>query len=176
MSRSLGDESLDVLFRSARTHNGWLQKPVGGDILRALHDLARWCPTSANSSPARFVFLRTKEAKERLRPALMPGNVEKTMQAPVTAIVAHDLAFYDKLPKLFPRSPRLEFDEACTVLRGRQGLRQHSRHGEAHTLRRSRTLYEKSHEEGSEPGQWRTAQRRCPPSTWLPSVVPLRLG
>lgn len=105
MSRSLGDESLDLLFRSARTHNGWLDKPVGDDVLRELYGLAKWGPTSANSSPARFVFLRSKAAKERLRPALMPGNVEKTMQAPVTVIVAHDLAFYDKLPKLFPHQP-----------------------------------------------------------------------
>ena len=105
MSRSLGDESLDVLFRSARTHNGWLDQPVSDAVLHELYNLTKWGPTSANGSPARFVFLRSKAAKERLRPALMQGNVEKTITAPVTVIVAHDLTFYDKLPKLFPHQP-----------------------------------------------------------------------
>ena len=105
MSHALGDEAHDVLFRTARTHNGWLDKPVSDSVLRAVYDLTKWGPTSANSSPARFVFLCGREAKERLRPALMPGNLEKTMQAPVTVIIAHDLAFYDNLPKLFPHQP-----------------------------------------------------------------------
>src|SRR6185295_11258142 len=80
-------------------------RPVTDDTLRDLYDLLKWAPTSANASPARFAFLRTKEAKERLRPALAPLNVEKTMTAPVTAIVAYDLKFYDQLPKLFPQNP-----------------------------------------------------------------------
>lgn len=101
----VNDEALDLLFREARTHIGWLDEPVADDTLRQLYDLLRWGPTSANSSPARFVFLRTREAKERLRPALSPGNVEKTMAAPVTAIVAYDLRFYEQLPRLFPHDP-----------------------------------------------------------------------
>ena len=100
----LNDAALDQLFREARSHNGWLNKPVSDDTLRKLYDLTKWGPTSANSSPARFVFLRTREAKERLRPALAPMNVEKVMTAPVTAIVAYDLRFYEKMPKLFPHN------------------------------------------------------------------------
>ena len=101
----LNDESLDILFRKARTHSAWLDKPVSDDTLRKLYDLMKWGPTSANSSPARIVFLRTSEAKQRLLPALAPLNVDKTMQAPVTAIVAYDLLFYEKLPRLFPNNP-----------------------------------------------------------------------
>jgi 3-hydroxypropanoate dehydrogenase len=101
----LNDESLDILFRKARTHHAWLDKPVSDDTLRKLYDLMKWGPTSANCTPARIVFLRTPEAKRRLLPALAPLNVDKTMQAPVTAIVAHDMLFYEKLPKLFPNNP-----------------------------------------------------------------------
>src|SRR4029077_16632232 len=75
------------------------------DLLRKLYDLMKWGPTSANSCPARILFLRTPEAKERLRPPLSPTNLEKTMKAPVTAIIAHDMNFYEKLPKLFPHNP-----------------------------------------------------------------------
>ncbi len=99
---TLDDASLDRLFREARTHNAWLDRAVGDEQLRALYDLMKWGPTSANSSPARIVFVRTRAAKERLLPALAPGNVEKTLAAPVTAIVAEDLEFYEKLPRLFP--------------------------------------------------------------------------
>ena len=101
----LNDEALDWLFRTARTHNAWLDRPVGDDTLRELYDLVKWGPTAANTGPARFVFLRSREAKERLRPALAPGNLDKTMTAPVTVIVAYDLLFYAKLPKLFPHNP-----------------------------------------------------------------------
>lgn len=100
----LDDTALDQLFRTARTHNGWLPKPVTDDELRALYDLMKWAPTSANCSPARIVFVRSREGKERLRPALSPGNLEKTMAAPVTAIIGYDLAFYEKLPQLFPHT------------------------------------------------------------------------
>jgi 3-hydroxypropanoate dehydrogenase len=100
----LDDRSLDVLFRNARVHNGWQDKPVSDDQLRAIYDLMKWGPTSANSSPARLVFVRTQEGKERLRPALSSGNTEKTMTAPVTAIVAYDPLFYEHLPKLFPHN------------------------------------------------------------------------
>jgi len=107
MSKILSDEALDQLFREARTYNAWLDKPVSDDTLRQVYDLMKWGPTSANSCPARFVFLRSQQAKERLRPALAPGNVEKTMKAPVTVIVAYDLLFYEKLPRLFPHSPAM---------------------------------------------------------------------
>ena len=103
----LSDEALDLLFRQARTVTAWLDKPVSDDLLRRLYDVMKYGPTSANSCPARFVFLRSQRAKERLRPALAPGNVEKTMAAPVTVMVAYDLKFYEKLPKLFPQSPSM---------------------------------------------------------------------
>ncbi len=96
---------LDLLFRTARTHNTFTDQPVTDDELRALHDLLRQGPTSANCSPARFLFLRTKEAKQKLAPALSSGNHDKTMAAPVTAIVAYDPKFYQKLWKLFPHNP-----------------------------------------------------------------------
>src|SRR5215470_10823402 len=101
----VNDDVLDVLFRKARTHSAWLPKPVPDELLCELYDVSKWGATSANSSPARFAFLRTPAAKERLRPALAAGNVAKTMAAPVTVIVAYDLKFYDKLPKLFPHNP-----------------------------------------------------------------------
>jgi 3-hydroxypropanoate dehydrogenase len=105
MGDLLSEQALDVLFRKARTHNSWLDKPVSDDLLHRLYDLMKWGPTSANCSPARILFLRTPEAKQRLRPALSPNNVEKTMKAPVTAIIAHDMKFYELLPRLFPHNP-----------------------------------------------------------------------
>ncbi len=103
----LDQTALDTLFFTARTHNKWLDKPVGDETLRQLYDTLRWGPTSANANPARFVFLNTGEAKERLRPALAPGNVEKTMSAPVTVIIAYDLLFFEKMPRLFPHNKRM---------------------------------------------------------------------
>jgi 3-hydroxypropanoate dehydrogenase len=105
MTQAIDDKAMDVLFREARSHNAWLDRPVADETLRRLYDLMKWGPTSANSMPGRIVFLRTAKAKERLRPALAAGNVKKAMAAPVTAIIAYDLKFYDKLPKLFPHSP-----------------------------------------------------------------------
>jgi 3-hydroxypropanoate dehydrogenase len=105
MAQVLDDSALDILFRDARTFATWQARSVSDDTLRALYDLLKWGPTSANGSPARFAFLRSKEAKERLRPALAPLNVEKTLTAPVTVIVAYDLKFYEQLPKLFPQNP-----------------------------------------------------------------------
>jgi 3-hydroxypropanoate dehydrogenase len=105
MRRALNDEALDQIFREARTYNGWQDKPVTDEMLMQVYDLMKWGPTSANGSPARFLFLRSQESKERLRPLLAPGNVEKTMSAPVTAIIAYDLLFFHKLPKLFPHAP-----------------------------------------------------------------------
>jgi 3-hydroxypropanoate dehydrogenase len=103
----LNDEAFNILFREARTHNGWLKRPVSDETLRQLYDLMKWGPTSANGLPLRVVFLRTSAAKERLRPALVPGNVEKTMAAPVTAILAYDELFYENLPTLFPHKPAM---------------------------------------------------------------------
>ena len=100
----LDDRSLDIIFRNARTHNEWLDKPVSDALLQQIYDLMKWGPTSANSSPARFVFVRSEQAKQRLLPAVSPGNLEKTRAAPVTAIVAYDTEFYEKLPKLFPQA------------------------------------------------------------------------
>lgn len=100
----LSDEALDVLFREARTYNGWQDKPVSDVLLRALYDLTKWGPTSANCSPMRVVFVNTDEGRERLKPLLAKGNVEKTMGAPVTAILAFDMEFYEHLPKLFPHT------------------------------------------------------------------------
>jgi 3-hydroxypropanoate dehydrogenase len=107
MTKTLNEEGMDLLFRKARTHNEWLDRPVSDDTLRQLYDLMKWGPTSANSSPARILFLRTPQAKARLLPALAPGNVEKTRTAPVTAIIAYDLKFYEKLPLLFPHNPAM---------------------------------------------------------------------
>jgi 3-hydroxypropanoate dehydrogenase len=100
----ISGDALDQLFRNARTHTAWQSKPVSAELLRKVYELARLGPTSANASPARFVFLTTPQAKERLKPALMPLNVEKTMTAPVTVIIAWDTEFHEKLPKLFPHA------------------------------------------------------------------------
>lgn len=100
----LDSAALDTLFREARTAYAWKPDPVSDDTLRALYDLLKFGPTSANASPARFVFVRTPEGKAKLKEALSAGNVEKTMTAPVTAIVAHDPKFYDELPRLFPHA------------------------------------------------------------------------
>jgi 3-hydroxypropanoate dehydrogenase len=97
--------AVHTLFLDARSQNGWLDRPVSDQQLEDLYALMKMCPTSANSQPARFVFLRTPEAKERLRPALAPGNVEKTMSAPVIAIIAHDTDFHSLLHKTFPHNP-----------------------------------------------------------------------
>ena len=104
MHEPLSAEALDQIFRQARTHIAWLNKLVADETLRQLYDLMKWGPTSANGSPARMLFLRTPEAKERLLLALSPGNVEKTKTAPVTVIIGYDVHFYEKLPKLFPHN------------------------------------------------------------------------
>jgi len=103
-STKIPSDTLDQLFRQARTHSAWLPKRVPVEVLREVYELARWGPTSANSTPARFVFLESATAKARLVPALSPGNVEKTKAAPVTVIVAWDTEFYERLPQLFPQA------------------------------------------------------------------------
>ncbi len=105
MSGKLSDDALDLIFREARTHNAWQDKPVTDEQLKEIYDLFKWGPTSANMSPARLIFVKSAEEKERLLPALMEGNREKTRQAPVTAIIGYDVKFYERLPELFPHAP-----------------------------------------------------------------------
>jgi 3-hydroxypropanoate dehydrogenase len=102
---AVSDEALDILFRTARTQNKWLDKPVSNALLMAVYDLMRWGPTSANVSPARIVFVTSPEAKARLKPFLLPQNVDKVMTAPATAIIGYDLDFFELIPKLFPHNP-----------------------------------------------------------------------
>ena len=104
MTKEVNDEGLDLVFRAARTHNVWLDKPVDDALLAQVYDLARMGPTSANMCPMRIVFVKSQAAKEKLKPALDPGNLEKTMIAPVTAIIGMDIHFYEKLPALFPHA------------------------------------------------------------------------
>lgn len=100
MRKAVSDDSLDQLFRAARTHRSWTGEPVSDVLLQAVYDLAKMAPTSGNCSPMRVVFVRSPEAKSRLRPLLDAGNVEQTMTAPVTAIVAYDMEFYELMPRL----------------------------------------------------------------------------
>lgn len=101
----IDSHALQTLFTAARTQNGWLDQPVSDAQLREVFDLMKMAPTSMNTQPARFVFLRTAAAKERLRPALSRGNVDKTMSAPVVTLIAHDLHFHEHLPRVFPHEP-----------------------------------------------------------------------
>jgi len=98
----LSDESLNLIFREARTHSDWVDKPVDDALLTQVYDLAKMGPTSANMCPMRIVFVKSKAAKEKLKPAMSPPNVNKTMAAPVTAIIGMEIHFYEQLPKLFP--------------------------------------------------------------------------
>ena len=101
----LPDATLDQLFREARSQNGWKETPVSQTLLRAVYDLARMGPTSANCSPARFVFCASQEAKEKLASFASAANAAKIVAAPVTVIIGHDMKFYDKIPELFPHNP-----------------------------------------------------------------------
>jgi len=101
-TRTLSQEALERILTEARTHSVWLPEPVSDDLLVQIYNLMKWGPTSANSSPARIVFVKSPEAKAKLLPCMAEGNVEKTKTAPVTAIIAQDMEFYEKLPKLFP--------------------------------------------------------------------------
>ncbi len=117
MSHAINDEALDTIFRAARTNRHWQDKPVSAALLMAIYDLMRWGPTSANTNPGRIVFVVSKEAKERLRPHLDAGNVNKTMTAPATAILGYDLDFPRFVPKLNPHSPDAKdwFDDARLI-------------------------------------------------------------
>jgi len=105
MAQPVNDHALDVLFRDARSQNGFVKKDVPQVLVRAVYDLAKMGPTSANCSPARFLFVHTPAAKARLLPLMSEGNREKTAQAPWTVIMANDLAFQEKMPRLFPHNP-----------------------------------------------------------------------
>jgi 3-hydroxypropanoate dehydrogenase len=102
---TLSEDALDLIFRKARTHNAWLPKPVPDELLRRIYDVAKWGPTSANSSPMRIVFVKSEAAKAKLLPALSATNAAKTAMAPVCAIVAHDTQFYEHTPRLFAHQP-----------------------------------------------------------------------
>ena len=104
MIKLLDNDALDTIFRTARTQNLYLPKPVSDEQLHALWDLMKFGPTSANCLPARIIFVKSKEAKEKLKLALIPSNVDKVMSAPVTAIIGYDLEFYEHLPRLFPHT------------------------------------------------------------------------
>jgi 3-hydroxypropanoate dehydrogenase len=104
---TIDDCGLDQIFRQARTHHRWRDAPVSDEQLHELYDLMKWGPTSANSTPARILFLKSPEAKKRLAPALLPANVDQTMSAPVTAIIGYDKRFYEFTPKLMPQHPAI---------------------------------------------------------------------
>lgn len=112
----LNEEGQNLLFNEARTHNAWLDKPVSDEILKAVYDLTKMAPTSANCQPLRVVFVKSEEAKAKLKPCLAEGNVEKTMQAPVTAILAMDMNFHDQLSKLFPHTDAKSWFEGNTKM------------------------------------------------------------
>jgi 3-hydroxypropanoate dehydrogenase len=101
---TLPQEALEIILTKARTHSVWLPEAVSDELLKQIYELMKWGPTSANCCPARIVFVKSREAKEKLLPCMAPGNVEKTKAAPVTAIIANDMEFYEKLPKLFPHA------------------------------------------------------------------------
>lgn len=104
MSTPLDDTSLDTLFRNARSHSFWQDTSVSDEQLQQLYELMKWGPTAANSCPARIVFVKSDEAKQKLKPCLQEGNVDKSMSAPVVAIIGMDLEFHEQLPKLFPHT------------------------------------------------------------------------
>ncbi len=136
----VSNEAFGQLFLDARTHNGWLDRPVPDELLHRLYDLARMGPTGGNMSPMRVVFVKSAEAKEKLKPALNPGNVEKTMGAPVTAIVAYDTDFHLLAPVLFPsRDMKSVFAAAPVERREKSALQSGTMQG-AYLLLAARAL------------------------------------
>lgn len=103
-NQTIDEKAKDILFRSARTYNGWLDKDVPEALLKQIYELTKYGPTSANCCPARFKFITSDAARERLKPHMAEGNVDKTMSAPVNVVIAYDKEFYEKLPKLFPHT------------------------------------------------------------------------
>jgi 3-hydroxypropanoate dehydrogenase len=112
----ISKESLDIIFNEARTYHGWLDTPVNDTLLKQIYDVMKFGPTSMNCCPARILFIKYKEAKERLKPCLAAFNVEKTMMAPVTAIIAYDLHFYEKMDILWPHA------DAVSIFKGNDTL------------------------------------------------------
>ncbi|MFN3587511.1 MAG: malonic semialdehyde reductase [Moraxellaceae bacterium] len=129
MHTPLDTNALNQLFLTARTHNAWLDKPVSDALLQQVYELAVMGPTAANSQPARFVFVKSPEAKARLKPFLAPGNVDKTMAAPVTVIVASDHAFHEQLPVFFPHVDAKSWYEGNAALIAETALRNGSLQG-----------------------------------------------
>lgn len=129
MSSAISDTALDQLFRSARTVNGFLPEPVSDDTVHALYELLKWGPTSFNCQPARYLFLHSAAARERLLPALAPGNVDKTRAAPLTVIVAHDLRFFEHLPTQYPAYDAKPIFEASPTLAAEAAFRNGSLQG-----------------------------------------------
>lgn len=130
MNAALADSALDQLFRNARTFNKFTDRAVDDATLEQLYELYKWGPTSQNCQPARVVFVRSSAAKEKLRPALKPNNVDKTMAAPVVAIVAFDSAFHEHLPTQFPVAPTLrELYAGKSALRAQTAFRNGSLQG-----------------------------------------------
>src|SRR5436309_690438 len=101
---SLDQGSLEQLFSTARTFHGWKARPVTDELVRKLYELTKWAPTCVNGAPARFLFIRSPGEKQKLASTLMPKNVEKTLSAPVTVIIAEDLRWHEKLPRLMPHA------------------------------------------------------------------------
>ena len=121
--KTLDDDALALLFTDARTFGAWTERPIDDGLLQRVYELARWGPTSANTSPMRVVFVRSAAAKERLKPALMPMNVEKTMSAPATAILAVDATYWEQMPRLSPeRDWKTTLSQMPPDLRDRMGL------------------------------------------------------
>jgi 3-hydroxypropanoate dehydrogenase len=129
MSAVLDDSALDLLFREARTRNAWSDQPVSDDEIRRIYDLLKFGPTSANGSPARFVWVKSDAAKARLHPLLSPGNQAKVAQAPVTVIIGYDMDWHEKLPELFPHAPGMKDYFGDPVARELHGLRNSSLQG-----------------------------------------------
>jgi len=105
VTKPLDDQALDTLFRKARTHNGWVEETLPEQVFHDIYDLTKWGPTSANMSPARFVWVASAEGKERLAKLALPSNGDKVRKAPVTVIIGTDMDFPEKLPQLFPHNP-----------------------------------------------------------------------
>ena len=127
--QKLDGDSADLLFREARSHNAWQDRDVTDEQLHEIWNLTKFGPTSANTMPGRLLFIRSEEAKEKLKPSLSPPNVDKTMAAPAVALVAHDTRFFDDFPRLYPIRPemaeRWKSDEAAAVeLASHQGTMQ----------------------------------------------------
>jgi len=137
---TINDEALDALFRTARTHNGWTAEPVSDELLHRIWDLAKMGPTSANTGPLRIVFVRSPEAKARLAPAMASANLEKTNAAPATAILAYDLAFYEKLTVLFPHSPGMGESFAANPARAEATAKMNATLGAAYFMLAARAL------------------------------------